>query len=313
MQSAKNSIPAKTQPPDLRWWAEFFEAGSFLRLSEGQILLWKGPFEPCAEPQGIEKDSKISMGYQEFFSSTVEFRLAQAPPLRLSVAQAKASLFEFQQRLKVDDSSLLRSSDFESRGYAEFEKNIQSILGKIQRGEIEKAVPVIFSRSKRLATVENVVFWMSQLLLTPPSLNVFGFWEKGIGIIGATPEILFRRSAGKLTTMALAGTMARSDVGKRNSLLKDPKELHEHQVVIEDLQHQLGKWGRVKKSETKILELPTLLHLQTLLEVENVNCGPREIMQQLHPTPALGLAPRAFVSSRCLRVCASSARNACCR
>ena len=83
-------------------------------------------------------------------------------------------------------------------------------------------------------------------------------------------------------------------MGLRNSLLKDPKELHEHLVVVKDIEQQLSKWGWVKKSATKILELPTLLHLQTLLQVEGARSNLRECLQQLHPTPALGVAPRAY-------------------
>ncbi len=284
MQSTKSHV----------WWTEFFKAGAFLRLSDGQMLLWSGPFETCAEPPIGEKTPKFSVAYMNFFGSAMEFKLSFAKPVGVSVTEVQADLSRFQASLNPQPSELLKASDFQNQGYEDFEKTIQSLMGKIHRGELEKAVPVIFSRSKRAATVANLAQWMKNLLQTPDTLHAFGFWENGVGIMGATPEILFHRQEGKISTMALAGTMPRSEVGKRNSLLKDAKELHEHQLVVVDIQRQLGKWGAVRKSDPKILELPTLLHLQTLLEIENVNCGLRELVQQLHPTPALGVSPRAY-------------------
>ncbi len=301
MRSANDHISQPSTIMDTAWWNDFFKFGAFLRLpdekeveKETQILLWSGPFENLSELSENEKCGQISIGYMNFFSSSMELRKTPKPPFKSTMTDLQKSLQEFQKSLKIDKNEFLETQDFKNLGFKDFEKTIQSILGKIQRGELEKAVPVVFSRTAHQATLANKVSWMLNLLQTPPNLNAFGFWEKEFGIMGATPEILFRRKNGKVTTMALAGTMPRSEIGKRNSLLKDPKELHEHQLVVEDLQRQLSKWGWVKKTPPRILELPTLLHLQTLLEIDGVNCGVKELILQLHPTPALGVAPRAY-------------------
>jgi menaquinone-specific isochorismate synthase len=97
--------------------------------------------------------------------------------------------------------------------------------------------------------------------------------------------------------MALAGTLPRAEAAFRPELLKDPKELHEHNLVVQDLEIQLEKLvqsSAVHKSKTQILELPTLQHLVTYLEVQVTNVQVHDLVKLLHPTPALGVAPRNY-------------------
>ena len=128
----------------------------------------------------------------------------------------------------------------------------------------------------------------------PPNLNVYGFWDGKRGIMGATPEVLFHRKAMVLQTMALAGSCPRAEMGTRTPLLKDEKEMREHELVVNDLVTRLKPLGWLKKYETEILELPTLLHLCTRFEVTGCSKRDSELVRLLHPTPALGVAPRAY-------------------
>jgi menaquinone-specific isochorismate synthase len=201
--------------------------------------------------------------------------------------------------------SLIKQADFFCSTKESFEQSLREILPKIHRGEIEKAVPVSFTRSAKVPTNVDKLKWMQGALSSPSNLWAYGFWKEDVqGIIGATPEILFDLKEGRLETMALAGTMPKSEVHQRGSLLNDAKERWEHDLVVRDLKTQLGKLGGVICGNTEVIELPTLFHLRTLLQV-NLSSGifskgevrknmVEQIIQLLHPTPALGVAPRSY-------------------
>jgi anthranilate synthase component 1 len=74
----------------------------------------------------------------------------------------------------------------------------------------------------------------------------------GLALIGSSPEILVRVRDGEVTIRPIAGTRPRGrtpaeDIENRNSLLADPKELAEHQMLLD-----LGRndVGRVAKAGT---------------------------------------------------------------
>ncbi len=94
--------------------------------------------------------------------------------------------------------------------------------------------------------------------------------------------------------MALAGTCPKSEVAERDSLLNDEKEMQEHLYVLEDLIMVLHPWGEVTTKGPVIVELPTLYHLRTDIEIR---CDQKpdflSLVDQLHPTPALGVSPRS--------------------
>jgi menaquinone-specific isochorismate synthase len=127
-----------------------------------------------------------------------------------------------------------------------------------------------------------------------PGLYVYGYWQNGEGILGATPETLFVRTAEQVRTMALAGTLSKKSGKTPREFLKDPKELHEHQLVVKDIQQRLQRLGWVRTAATEVIELPTLYHLRTLIEIDVHNADIQELVQLLHPTPALGVSPRNY-------------------
>lgn len=119
--------------------------------------------------------------------------------------------------------------------------------------------------------------------------------------MGATPERLLSCQAGRLTTHALAGSARRGltpaedrTVGER--LLADPKEQHEHQLVVQTISEAL--LGNVSDLQAaprpSLLKLATVQHLSTPIAAR-LNTGKRLLdgIEALHPTPAVGGLPRA--------------------
>jgi isochorismate synthase EntC len=300
MQSAKGRRDHMGEIFDQNSLALFFRSGGFLRLASGDCLIWPA-LETLVETPNSNEQPLYSIAYNYFFESQTRLLSSSRGPFRVSSHDFSQVLKAFLESSGASveegfagNADFLKPADFELPPFADFEKDVQTLLGKIQREEIEKGVPVVFSRNLKKPSVNNRAYWIYHLLKTPSTSHVFGFWQQQAGIIGATPEILFHKKDGLLSTMALAGTMPRSEIGQRISLLKDPKEMHEHELVVRDLERQLGKLAPVRVSQPQILELPTLLHLQTLLEVETSERDVHQLIQLLHPTPALGVSPRAY-------------------
>ena len=215
--------------------------------------------------------------------------------------------------------------------YEGFLKTVNEIQSLISGGTLMKAVPVIFQSTSWKLTPEerghllvcllkNIFSWTSASKKKNP-FHVYGMWTEDEGILGATPELLFdlgfsrqdafsQVSEAKIQTMALAGT--RKKIYQGHSLLEDPKERHEHRLVIDGIrksyQDALGNWtdrGEIGfvQGETSELELPHLFHLHTPLSFslsrlnsKTSDWSPCQWVENLskafHPTPALGAFPK---------------------
>ncbi|MBL8134477.1 MAG: isochorismate synthase [Anaerolineae bacterium] len=122
-----------------------------------------------------------------------------------------------------------------------------------------------------------------------------------LAFFGATPELLVRTDGRTFETMALAGSNRRGatlaeDEAFGASLLADPKERHEHALVVEGIRDRLT-------SLTTMLDIPAepgVLRLRNIQHLHTPICGsltsPLGVLplaEALHPTPALGGSPRA--------------------
>lgn len=185
-----------------------------------------------------------------------------------------------------------------------FKRQFAEIRNGFEKRALNKAVPVVFAQARETVTVSRLLEILANLVRLPGNLYPYGFWRSGAmghlveGMVGASPEILFSAESGFLKTVALAGTRAKPEKSELVSqeafnLLNDPKERHEHQLVIDDIVAVLSKRGKVKVGETKTVELPTLYHLKTEIEAEIPELEFSDLMKALHPTPALGVSPRS--------------------
>jgi menaquinone-specific isochorismate synthase len=173
-----------------------------------------------------------------------------------------------------------------------FEESFDSIKSLINDGQIEKAVPIVVERSSWVpgSMGEKARLLLNLVKNSPGTLKIYAFFDQSSGIIGATPEILFERKGQKLNTMALAGTYPKFKGADSEYLLKSEKDLSEHLYVVQNITEKLLPFGIVKQSKPYIVELPTMWHLRTDIEVqlqENINNA--QLMNLLHPTAALGL------------------------
>jgi menaquinone-specific isochorismate synthase len=161
----------------------------------------------------------------------------------------------------------------------------------IARGPLTKAVPVVLERGRAAGDAPLAPALLAALLDASDESLLYGVWDEREGMIGASPEILFRRlERGRVETAAVAGTYP-ADRGAR--LSADPKEVAEHQSVVDDIAAALAPLGRVDIGDRELLCLPWLAHLKTDLLLHPARAvGFDELVRALHPTAALGAAPR---------------------
>lgn len=122
----------------------------------------------------------------------------------------------------------------------------------------------------------------------------------GRSFIGATPERLLRIRDGRLLTEAIAGsaprgTTAGEDAKYARDLLESEKDLHEHACVRDSILRRLKKVGVEGRAESapRLLPLANVQHLRTAIEAEvGDEVHLLDILQEMHPTPAVGGTPR---------------------
>lgn len=183
--------------------------------------------------------------------------------------------------------------------FSDYEKSFQRIQRKLAQNEIEKAVPTLKSRSEGGLSQSERVQILRRLLQADSNSYVYGFWTSenpGYGYLGLTPEILFSTQRGaddffSLETMALAGTQA---VGAQPSLLSNERILREHGLVSREILQTLQSFGTVSIEGPYVAQLPHLEHLRTDITLRSYEpLRPLQLTGILHPTPALGVFPKA--------------------
>lgn len=182
----------------------------------------------------------------------------------------------------------------------EFFQRFDAIQQKMKMGHLQKAVPVVFAQARAQMDEARKLKILQNLARLPSNLFIYGLWgvENGtpFGMMGATPELLYSVSDAALETVAVAGTRGKEEgVDGGRALLEDPKERHEHQLVIDDIRSVLSPVAKVQVDETRVVELPSLFHLKTPIRAQLTQVLGSEVAARLlHPTPALGVAPRAL-------------------
>lgn len=105
----------------------------------------------------------------------------------------------------------------------------------------------------------------------------FGTW------IGATPEILVKGDSQKLNTVALAGTK------KDSSIEWTQKEIREQAIVSDYIREKLTAFDlkSLNESDVKTIKNGAVYHLRKDFEFKLPSTKWNELIQELHPTPAV--------------------------
>ena len=185
----------------------------------------------------------------------------------------------------------------------EYAHNVALAVEILRTKEIDK---VVLARAV-LGSVTHAIdpaAIVHRLRLREPLCAIYSIpTSDGRRYVGATPELLARRTGRFLQSHPLAGTIALppnvAPDDYQNWLLGSAKNLHEHSVPVNEIVNALAAvYDDVSADPNpSIVSLRTLAHLGTWI---NASCRDEatapdalEVLRMLHPTSAVGGVPRA--------------------
>jgi isochorismate synthase len=180
-----------------------------------------------------------------------------------------------------------------------YEQIVATAVERIRAGEVDK---VVLARELTLEAPSAIdpAGKLGALRDLFPSCFCFCFGSPEAAFVGASPELLVRRSGAVAATVALAGTTGRSadpavDDHLGEAMMRSPKVREEHDIVVRRIQRTLrphSVWVH-DEGEPFVVKVGNLQHLATPLRAQLAESHSAiELAGLLHPTPAIGGEPR---------------------
>ncbi|WP_245153893.1 isochorismate synthase [Jeotgalibacillus proteolyticus] len=180
----------------------------------------------------------------------------------------------------------------------EWKQSLSSVVERLKNGEMEKVVLarkilVDFDGRKRSETV------LERLRDDQADSFLFSLEVLDSCFIGATPERLVKKSGDSILSTCLAGSIGRGatleeDQLLSDTLLKDDKNLHEHELVVNMISENLRALCQKVEmpSEPTLMKIRDIQHLYTpVTGTAKKDMSVVDFVNRLHPTPALGGTP----------------------
>ncbi len=202
-----------------------------------------------------------------------------------------------------------RAAPPDGGGARQWKAAVAAIVDDIQRGIVEKQVLACCVRSaRRGAEPAHVVERLRAAF--GASCTIFAVARDDACFLGASPERLVRIEGHAVRTDALAGSTARGsspeeDQALGTALLADPKERHEHALVVQALREALTPdcVALTVPAEPTLVRMPNVQHLHTPVDgVLRRDAHILDLVERLHPTPAVGGVPQVATLER-IRAC----------
>ncbi len=181
-----------------------------------------------------------------------------------------------------------------------WQAHIENILRQIKQNKFQK---IVLARKTKFDFPHPLNPWLILRQLkkvTPYSYHFCFQYEPGLVFLGASPERLYRRRGKTIETEAVAGTRRRGKSHKeddqlREELLHSNKDAREHEIVVKGIESVLSEIStQFKKENLNILSLQNGHHLVTAFTGElKEGVADWQILEKLHPTPAVGGWPKA--------------------
>jgi isochorismate synthase len=182
---------------------------------------------------------------------------------------------------------------------ATWEAAVAGAAAAVRAGRLEK---VVLAREVRARAGQpfDVPAALHRLREGYPSCHVFAVWRGQRAFLGASPERLVRLEGREVAAACLAGSIARGatpgeDRAQGARLLASAKDRAEHAVVARALREGLAALCDDVRGpeEPALLTVRNVHHLHTPLRAR-LRDGRTllDLVARLHPTPAVGGAPR---------------------
>ncbi len=178
-------------------------------------------------------------------------------------------------------------SNIDSISHEDYIEKAKSFI-KACDSELNK---VILSRTKTVK-YNNSNYFTAFDKLCKQYTNAFNYLINipGIGMwMGATPELLLSKKSNQFNTVALAGSQPYEQFEKKGWKIKEQEE---QQYVTDYISNHLELLGiKVQKSAPYTVKAGQIAHIKTDFSFTSV-LGSSELINQLHPTPAVCGVPK---------------------
>jgi salicylate biosynthesis isochorismate synthase/menaquinone-specific isochorismate synthase len=178
---------------------------------------------------------------------------------------------------------------------------VESAAARLRAGEAEKVVLAREVMARGDGVVAAAMVARSLRSAYPSCFVYLVTGADGTAFVGASPELLVRRSGARAYAQPMAGSVARGaneveDDRLAHQLEQSAKDGAEHQVVADFVVNALQPFSeKVVPHEPEVVRFTNIQHLATAVtaELRQPPADALELAAALHPTPAVGGWPRA--------------------
>lgn len=207
----------------------------------------------------------------------------------------------------LDPHPAVRAEVSSSRPPAAYEDAVRGAVERIRGGEFDK---LVLAREVQVTgpSAHSPAALFAALREAFGSCFCFCVGTPEGAFVGASPELLVRRSGGVAATVALAGSARRSadpavDDHLGEQLLHSEKDRSEHAIVVKRISRRLAPhsvWVEAAP-EPIVIKVANIQHLATPIHAQLAESrSALELASQLHPTPAVGPEPRGREGERAI-------------
>ncbi|HVY78983.1 MAG TPA: isochorismate synthase [Solirubrobacterales bacterium] len=237
-------------------------------------------------------------GGEAFLTLNAELRPGDDPERKAASLRARLAGLRTEPLPLLDPHPTAAVAIRSVRPPGDFERMISRATERIRAGEMSK---VVLAREvlASAAAAHDPAAVFGAVREQFPTCFCFCCGTPEAAFVGASPELLLRRSGASVSTVALAGSTRRSsdpavDDHLGEQLLRSAKDREEHAIVAERIARSLrphAVWVETA-SEPGIVKVANIQHLATPIVAQLAEPHSAvELAGLLHPTPAVGGEP----------------------
>jgi menaquinone-specific isochorismate synthase len=214
-----------------------------------------------------------------------------------------------QRQEPLDAGATELTAPMTAAGYAAMVSDAVAVMAQpdatLRKVVLSRPVEVRLHGSLALSAV------LRRLRAGEPNCTIFSMPVPDGSFFGASPELLVARHGARVSSHPLAGTVprgetARADADAQRGLAGSAKNRAEHRYVVDDIAGALSPFCAELSvpPEPSVVAFRSVAHLGTRIEGQLVGSEPvgvLELLEHLHPTPAVGGTPRdealAFIAA----------------
>ncbi len=279
--------------------------GGFSFFNEASRGMWKS-FEPAS----LIAPEWLLLKEGKFCMLTLSVNFSEFKSEEALLLHVFTQLRRFSSKLDVDTNATLHQENyhhyFDAAGglftnsvYQKWTSSVQQAKKLISKSTFEK---IVLARNLTVSKPDRVSPTQVINVLRNQYSKCYSFLvhrKTGGTFLGCTPERLVSIHKNFVLTEALAGSMQRGKTATEDTILEKSlsqslKNRNEHNFVIRDIEERLSPFvvGIERDSRPEVKKLTNVQHLYTPITARLKNgIDPLTLIEQLHPTPAVGGYP----------------------